>query len=276
MQPVVKLIRKVSFSSGHRFWNDKISPEQNRALFGKFASPYNHGHNYTLHVAVEGAVNPQTGMVVNIKDIDQMLQDRVVAKFDMKSLNDEVAGFDSVSPTLENLLAYLRRELATLEPGVRLVSLKLEELPTLSGEWNVNNPNEVAITRTYEFAAAHRLHMPELSDGANQELFGKCNNPSGHGHNYVLEVTVSGVPDPKSGMIVNILDIDSAVNREVVERYDHKHLNLDVPEFQDKNPTSEVIALEVFRRLEGKVGGKLKRVRLFETARSAFEVCASD
>lgn len=272
----VKLCRKVTFSSGHRYWFDHLSEEENRALFGKWASPYNHGHNYTLYVTVEGHVQPDTGMVVNIKRIDDLLKERVVKVFDQKSINDEIPHFRKISSTLENVLLYVREILSELPDGARLTGLKLEELPTLWAELKEEKEGWImTLTRTYEFAASHRLHIPQLSDDENVALFGKCNNPSGHGHNYVLEVSVSGELDPTTGMMVDLMALDDAVNEHVVERYDHKNLSVDLEEFRGRAATSEVVAQEIWIALDGNVPGTLERVRIFETPRSSFEVSRS-
>lgn len=273
--PKVDLIRRVSFSSGHRFWFASLSDDENRALFGKWASPYNHGHNYVLELTARGEVDPLSGMVVNIKLIDDVLQERVVQRFGQKSINDEVEGFADRTPCLENLLLYFRDELRDLPGGTELVALRLEELQDFYGEWTKDG-DKVTITRCYEFAASHRLHNESLTDEENARMFGKCNNVNGHGHNYVLEVTVSGDPDPNTGFITNIAGIDEAVTERVLDRYDHKHLNTDVPELVGKNPTSEVVALEIFRLLDGKLPGTLERVRIGETPRSFFEVSRGD
>jgi 6-pyruvoyltetrahydropterin/6-carboxytetrahydropterin synthase len=269
------MVRRVTFSSGHRYWIPALSAEENRALFGKWASPYNHGHNYSLEVAVVGVIDPVTGMVVNIKTIDDVIDRVVVAQFDQKSINDEIEAFHSRSASLENLMLYIA---SLLSPGVlprqaRFTGLTLRETEDLYGEYFERDGDWLmTLTRSFEFAASHRLHVPQLSEAENIDMFGKCNNPAGHGHNYVVDVTVSGEPDPRTGMIVDLAALDAAVNELVVDRYDHKHLNVDLPEFADKAPTSEVIAEEIFRRLDGKLPAQLFRVRLHETARSYFEV----
>ncbi|MFY9234509.1 MAG: 6-carboxytetrahydropterin synthase [Fimbriimonadaceae bacterium] len=272
----VRLIRRVYFSSGHRYWIPTLSEGENRAIFGTWASPYNHGHNYVLDVATEGLVDLGTGMVVNIKDIDEVLQDRIVGQFDGRSINDEVPYFNDHAASLENIIRYIRSELDGLPPQAKLVGLRLEEMPTL---WaNLDHIHEedwkMTLTRTYEFAASHRLHVPGLSDEENLELFGKCNNPAGHGHNYIVEVTVSGQPDERTGMIIDLEELDAVVEREVIERYDHKNLNEDLPEFKNSATTSERVVQEVWFRLVDKVPGNLVRVRLHETARNIFEVSA--
>lgn len=269
----VTLSRKVSFSSGHRYWLDDLTDDENRRLFKTWASPFNHGHNYVLWVEARGDVDPVNGMVVNIKWIDDVLQERVVKEFDQRSINDEVAGFSGKVPNVENLLRFFVTRLADLPGGVELTGLKLEETPLFYGEWS-NEHNMVSITRVFEFAASHRLDVPSLTREENVKLFGKCNNPHGHGHNYVLEVTVTGESDPETGFICDLTELDEAVDREVVSRYDHHNLDTDIPELTGKNTTSEVVATAIFDRLQGTLPAKLLRIRLYETARNMFEVSA--
>jgi 6-pyruvoyltetrahydropterin/6-carboxytetrahydropterin synthase len=274
--PPVRLTRRVAFSSGHRYWMPHLSEVENRELFGPWASPYSHGHNYVLDVTVQGLVDPVTGMVVNIKRIDDVLKDRIVSRMDGRSLNDEVPPYDRTPPTLENILLVLWDTLSadgSLPEEATLSSLRLEEMPTLFGELKRDGAQSLmTLTRIYEFAASHRLHCPDLSQAENDELFGKCNNPAGHGHNYVLEVTVEGEPDPRTGMMVDLSALDDAVERHVVGRYDHRNLNEDLLEFRGRNTTSEVVATEIFRTLDGNLPARLHRVRLHETARNIFEV----
>lgn len=276
----MKLTRRVTFSSGHRYWVPDWSESQNREVFGRWASPFNHGHNYILDVTASGPVDPVNGMVVNIKRIDDVLKRDVIQVFDQRSINDEVPAFRSQSSTLENLLRHfagtLTAAFAAEWPGqpISLTHLRLEEMPTLWAELDLEH-DMMTLTRTYEFAAAHRLQADALPVEENLALYGKCNNPAGHGHNYVLEVTVTGKPDPTTGMMVDLGALDSTVHAEVVDRYDHKHLNLDLPEFAGRVTTSEVVAQEIWDRLDGKVPAQLYRVRLWETARNAFEVTRS-
>lgn len=269
----VTLTRKVSFSSGHRYWFESMTEAENRELLGQWASQFNHGHNHVLWVSATGVVDEQTGMVVNIKWIDDVLQDRVVKQFDGKSINDEVPAFQSKLPSTENLLTYFASELRELPGGARLTALKLEETPLLYGQWTSEN-EMVTLTRVYEFAAAHRLGVDTLSSEDNRKLFGKCHNPHGHGHNYVLEVTVTGETDPQTGFVADLNTVDRVVGLEILERYDHMNLDKDVPELQGQNTTSEVVATAIFDRLQKALPYKLVRVRLFETARNVFEVSA--
>ena len=132
---------------------------------------------------------------------------------------------------------------------------------------------KVSLGRRYRFAASHRLHSPKLSAEANRELYGKCNSPYGHGHNYVVEVAFTGTVDGETGMIANLGDLDPFVEREVIEAFDHKYLNEEVAEFRNIVPTTENLAREVFRRLEDFRGAKLERVRIEETSKNSFEYC---
>lgn len=269
----VRLGRRVTFSSGHRYWISSKSEAENRALFGRWASPYNHGHNYALEACVAGSVDAGTGMVVNIKDIDRLLDERIVAQFDQKSINDEIAHFSDRAPTLENLLLYIRDQIGELPGGTRLVCLTLYETKSLWGALERTETDwKMTLTRSFEFAASHRLHNPTFTEERNWELYGKCNNPAGHGHNYVVEVTVEGAIDPETGMMVDLLALDRAIEERVAERYDHKNLDVDLPEFQGKVTTSEVIVEQIWKTLEGNLPAKLSRVRLYETPRSYFEV----
>jgi 6-pyruvoyltetrahydropterin/6-carboxytetrahydropterin synthase len=125
--------------------------------------------------------------------------------------------------------------------------------------------------RRYHFAASHRLHNPDLSEEENNRLYGKCNNPYGHGHNYILEVLVSGKVDPATGMIANLADLDGFVEREVLEPFDHKSLNEDVDAFRGTVPTTENLCIEIFRRLKPFPKAKLERIRVQETSNNSFE-----
>ena len=126
--------------------------------------------------------------------------------------------------------------------------------------------NTVYLTRKVEFSASHYYHNPELSPEENQRLFGKCNNLNGHGHNYTLEVTVEGEVDPITGFVLDLKRLKEVLNREVVDVFDHRHLNKEVPEFTKQIPTTENIAIAIWRRLEPKLNGaKMHRVRVYET-----------
>ena len=130
---------------------------------------------------------------------------------------------------------------------------------------------KVHLTRRYSFAASHRLHSPRLGEEENWRTYGKCNNPYGHGHNYVVEVTVSGPVEASTGMVADLGELDRYVEREVLETFDHKYLNEDVAAFRERVPTTENICIEIYNRLQAFPGARLERVRLEETSLNSFE-----
>jgi 6-pyruvoyltetrahydropterin/6-carboxytetrahydropterin synthase len=135
----------------------------------------------------------------------------------------------------------------------------------------------VRITRKVEFSASHFYYNPAFSEEENRCVFGKCANRHGHGHNYVLEVTVAGVPDPQTGMVLDLKELKDIMNRQVVDRMDHRHLNFEVPELTGKIPTCENIAAVIWDLLEPEIKqGKLDKVRLYESPDLFAECTAVD
>jgi 6-pyruvoyltetrahydropterin/6-carboxytetrahydropterin synthase len=130
---------------------------------------------------------------------------------------------------------------------------------------------KIELGRRYRFSSSHRLHSPHLTEEENYRVFGKCNNPYGHGHNYVLEVNLSGEVDPATGMIANLADLDAFVERQVLGEFDYKSLNEDVPAFGSKVPTTENLCIEIFQRLKTFPNAKLERIRVQETGNNSFE-----
>jgi 6-pyruvoyltetrahydropterin/6-carboxytetrahydropterin synthase len=134
---------------------------------------------------------------------------------------------------------------------------------------------KVSLTRRYRFAASHRLHTPRLSESENQRVYGKCSNPYGHGHNYSVEVTVSGPIDPATGMIAKLAQLDPYVETRILEAFDQKYLNEQVTEFAPEKslvPTTENLCRVIFQRLKGFPLAHLDRVRIEETSNNSFEI----
>jgi 6-pyruvoyltetrahydropterin/6-carboxytetrahydropterin synthase len=124
----------------------------------------------------------------------------------------------------------------------------------------------VFLTRKAEFSASHYYHNPEFTQEENERIFGKCNNPHGHGHNYTLEVTVKGQVDPRSGFVVDLKELKEIMNREVIDALDHRFLNKEVPEFAKAIPTTENLAISIWERLKPKLKlAELHRIRVYET-----------
>jgi 6-pyruvoyltetrahydropterin/6-carboxytetrahydropterin synthase len=140
-----------------------------------------------------------------------------------------------------------------------------------------NSPElTIELGRRYHFSASHRLHTAHLSEEENCRVFGKCNNPFGHGHNYVLEVTVSGKVDPATGMSANLADLDRFVEGAVLQVFDHQSLNEDVPAFQEKVPTTENLCIDIYERLKSFSHATLERVRIEETRNNSFEYAGDE
>jgi 6-pyruvoyltetrahydropterin/6-carboxytetrahydropterin synthase len=137
----------------------------------------------------------------------------------------------------------------------------------------------IQVTRRYRFCASHRLHAAPLTDSENREIYGKCNNPYGHGHNYVLEVSVAGPVEARSGRAADLRALDRLVENCVIRAFDHKNLNTEVPGFAGMVPTTENIALEVQKRLKShwhtgfpEAWPRLEKVRIHETRRNIVEL----
>jgi 6-pyruvoyltetrahydropterin/6-carboxytetrahydropterin synthase len=265
---MIYLSRKMYFSAAHSYRVKQWSEEKNQAIFGPCSNLNGHGHDYTLEVMVKGKLDRHSGIVVNITDIDKVVKSFVQEELDGKFLNKEHPYFKEKMPTTENIVEYLWDSLDGKLDHCLLHKIRLRENDFLYSEKEASSM--VRLTRKYHFSTAHRLHSNQLSSQENTEVFGKCNNPYGHGHNYYLEVTVSGQPDPITGMIANLADIDRIVDKEIINKFDHKHLNLDTEEFKELNPTSENVVIVTWELLSQKLSN-LYKIGLFETEKNYFE-----
>lgn len=134
----------------------------------------------------------------------------------------------------------------------------------------------VSVYRREHFNAAHRLNNPEWDEKRNTEVFGKCNLPHYHGHNYEMEVKVTGKPSPETGFVIDLKLLSDIIRENVIEKLDHKNLNLDVPEFKEINPTAENIVIMIYKALREKIDSTfILQVRLYETPRNFVEFPAS-
>jgi 6-pyruvoyltetrahydropterin/6-carboxytetrahydropterin synthase len=222
----------------------------------------------TLQVTLRGVADPRTGYLCNVQAIDHAVRECVVPLI-AESYQPECG-----PPTGEALVeACWRALLPNTPPGTELENVKLAATPYLSFAKNSGEENMVSVTESFEFAASHRLHCPAISEAENRALFGKCANPNGHGHNYVVDVTVRGTPDATTGTIVNINELESLVKEQVVDRFDHKHLNLDCPEFADLNPSVENITTVIWNLLANQLEpAHLSKVRVWETPKTYAEI----
>jgi 6-pyruvoyltetrahydropterin/6-carboxytetrahydropterin synthase len=264
------LKRRAVFSAAHNYWLEGLTPDENRALFGKWAGERGHGHNYVVEITVGGEPDALTGIVVNMTVVDRILKTNVTSVLDGRFLNQEIAYFRLRPPTLENITKFVwERTAPELPHEVSLECVQVWESETLWAS-KEQDLSQISLTRAYDFSAAHRLHSQAITDEENREIFGKCNNPNGHGHNYGVEVTLTGEPDERTGMLFALEQLDRIVEEVVLEPFDHKNLNLDVPEFADINPTSEMLAVVIWEKLAPKLP-QLSRVVIRETPRNSFE-----
>ena len=136
--------------------------------------------------------------------------------------------------------------------------------------------NKVSVYRKEHFNAAHRLFNPAWDSKKNDEIFGKCNNPSFHGHNYEMEVKVTGMPDKETGFVIDLKMLSDIIKEHVIQKFDHKNLNLDVPEFANLNPTAENIVIVIYGILRKQIDDNFSlQVRLYETHRNFVEYPSS-
>ena len=227
-----------------------------------------------LRAIVSGSPHPQTGYVCNISRIDDVLRDRAVRRIIQEYEN----GRPQRAITGETLLCEAWSAIQDHMPDrTKLAELQLDLTPFVTFVKKAGEDNMVSVTESFEFSAAHRLFRPDWSDRENAQFFGKCANPNGHGHNYRLDVSVTGEPQAQSGTVVAICDLESAVKQLVIDRFDHKHLNLDCAEFKALNPSVENIAKVIWNLLEGKLGrARLSRIRVWETPKTYAEVDHED
>jgi 6-pyruvoyltetrahydropterin/6-carboxytetrahydropterin synthase len=269
---MVSLSRQVRFSAAHRYFLPQLPDEENVRLFGSSAGPSGHGHDYLCEVTVRGATDPQTGIVMNLTELKPLLEESIVEPLDREFLTALHPFCRGQVPTGENLVRLVWRRLESSLVGVKLHRVRLAESSHLHVDClRKDNDLMVFLTRSYEFSAAHRLHSFHLSDERNQEIFGKCNNPYGHGHNYRVEVTVQGPVDERTGMMVDLEYLDRVVEEEVLARYDHKNLNLDTEEFRELNPTTENLVKVIWQRMAPRLTHpRLYRVTVHETEKNSF------
>lgn len=192
------------------------------------------GTYYEFEVCCRGEPDEATGYLVNIKHIDQAVRASVLHRVHAAILTDASRDPGLMLPELARALS------ASLE--VRLVALNWKLSPTYALEYRMNKPSDILMRQRFEFAAAHRLNVSSLSPEENRAVFGKCNNPSGHGHNYEIEVCIR---KPLTEHAMHLAELERLVDETIIQRFDHKHLNLDTAEFATNtglNPSVENIA----------------------------------
>jgi 6-pyruvoyltetrahydropterin/6-carboxytetrahydropterin synthase len=223
------------------------------------------GHFFALDVTFAGQLDPATNFLQNIKMMDALVRQKCVP-LAQRAIQEKRA-----NPA--ELLLSMFDAMKNPAPGAALDSLKLDLSPFLSLTAVSSELPMTRLSQKFEFSASHRLFNPTYSDEQNLKTFGKCSNPHGHGHNYELQVTLRGRPNEK-GLLVDIPTFERIVAENVVSRFDHKNLNVEVAEFKNSIPTVENIAATIYRMLKPKLqldGASLASVTVWETAKTWCE-----
>ncbi len=265
--------RRAEFSASHRYWLPELNELENQKNFGACSRFPGHGHNYVLYVSLLGEID-QYGMVENLSYVKSVIKKEVTSQLDYSYLNEAWPEFQQTLPTTENIARIIWQRLA---PHLPLYKIQLFETPKLWTDYQGQGMQASLSIKTH-FSAAHRLALPQLSQGENEAIYGKCARVHGHGHNYHLEITVSGEIDARTGMLIDLVALQKAVEDYIVEPMDHTFLNFDVPYFQSVVPTAENIALYIAQTLKDPVaalGGELERVKLIESPNNSCEIFCS-
>lgn len=261
---MLELSRTVRFClSGEA--QELASPRDN--TFSAWPAMRGLGRYYEIAVTCVGEADAQTGYFINIKEIDQAVRDHALPLLIQHTRDNQAAAQVPMGQLMHELLACVNPPLNDTVSSLSLVLTPFVQITAKS-----NDMQHVILRQQYEFAAAHRLHVPSMSDADNRQTFGKCNNPAGHGHNYRVEVAAR-CPIDQHGHTIDAASLDAVVNAQVIDQLDHKHLNTDVPQFADLNPSVEHIVKVIWQMLDGKLpgGASLDEVRVWETGKT---VCA--
>ncbi len=223
------------------------------------------GPFWLLRATVKGQVDPETGYLCSIAELDALLRRQVAPE-----LAAEVGPMPTDTTTIARALRKSLPHAAQQCPtSTQLASLELRLSPFLGAIALPGDPIMVCLTQSFEFSASHRLYCKSLTDEQNKRMFGKCANPNGHGHNYVVDVTITGDPDPRAGTLIELPRFERIVRQHVIDRFDHKHLNLDCQEFESLNPSVENIARVIWQCLEDKLApASVSEVRVWETPKT--------
>lgn len=241
------------FSAARQTMSPHLSAAENTDLFGAAASPHGHGHHYRARLTFRSPSAEIRGLLDSLGD-----------ELDHKNLNREVPGLTNRPMTTESLAAYLYERAASCAPIERV---RLHERTDFFAEHWRNGARFLGLRQ--EFSAAHRLHIQSFSDAENAELFGKCNNPRGHGHSYIAEATVGGDYDERSGTLFHFGRFQEAV-RNALSDWDNHHLDLETAEFQRRPSTGENIVQVLWNKLNPPLHERLERLRLWETKNNRF------
>ena len=240
-----------------------LSAQENEAIFGVAASPYGHGHHYRARLTFSNSSNEREKPLTAEEDLERVIAS-LQADLDHRNLNREVPGLTNRPVTTESLAQYLHERVAAELPIARV---RLHEREDFFAEYWAEGNRYLGWRDS--FSAAHRLHSGELSDAANLALYGKCNNPRGHGHHYLTEATIGGPYDERSGTLYNFIDLRHGV-AAALKPWQNKHLDLETEEFQGRPSTGENIVRALWPKVNEQLQRRLVRLRLWETPNNRF------
>jgi 6-pyruvoyltetrahydropterin/6-carboxytetrahydropterin synthase len=267
MNPAIA--RRRQFSTAHLYNQQLFTPQQNLETFGACYSKYGHGHNYTLEIFVEGPIDPENGLVINVNDLDAILK-VVCEPFDHKHISFEHPVFKTTVPTTENLTQYFYEqvELALFEqqPQLKLNRIRLFETDDLWSTARAGSsvaPKGFELTREFVIRSIHHLENAKWTASENKDFYGICYGT--HGHDYRVQVTCGGTVDPATGLTLNRDAFDALLEKEIRSKYDGVDLNK-----RFKNTSCEQLAVEFYQILKPLLPN-LKKIGIQETRKNYFE-----
>ena len=249
------------FSAAGNTMSPHLSKEENARLFGKATST--HGHNYRARLTFRAQQLDGKEPLVRYDAINTCLR-ALRGELDHRYLNQEVAELKNHPITTESLAGYILERVKVTMPVHRV---RLHERDDFFAE--ARDDNSVFLGLQIPFHAAHRLHAAGLSDSENAKLYGKCNNPTGHGHRYLTETTVGGEYDARSGTLYDFVAFRKAIE-ESLEPWRDRRLDLETEDFRDAPSTGENIVRAIWLKIDNRIGQQLVRLRLWETANNRF------
>lgn len=253
----------LEFSAARRTWSPHLTETENFRLFGKAASPSGHGHYYRMRVTLRGDVDDDSGMIASEDDAALALRE-IHDLLDHRNLTTDVPQLRAHPLTTEYLSRFLYDTLAESLP---LHRVRLWENPYFYSECLGEGNHLLGISA--DFRAAHRLHSPYLSDEENLQIYGKCDNPNGHGHRYVVEAAIAGKLDDRSGTMFPLDRFRNGL-AEALQPWDYRHLDADTDDFADRPSTGENIVQVLWPRVETAIDHEVHRLRLWETPNNRF------
>ena len=257
-----RLTRQVRFAINGE--NDAQLAQKPTNGFGGYPSLTGWGPFLAIEVTLSGPINPVSSYLINIKQIDAAVRERAIPVVREAVLANGEGPGRVIGRLFDVLEAW---------PPLSLEKVALNLSPYQSYSIHASERPMMRLSQKFEFSATHRLHNPKADDTENSRIFGKCNNPHGHGHNYEVQVTLKGKPDG-NGVLIAVPEFERIVGETVIDKFDHKNLNVELKEFAELIPTVENIAMVIFRMLKPEFGtgqAELASVTVWETAKTWCE-----